>query len=126
MLAMGAACNSASTANDALPDCVAHVTLSVTSGSPPRFDWQPHCAIMAAFVYEAGRPVWAVSAAQPTSEETRFRPPVRYGTAPSGALVTVQPETLQAGHAYTLVVGWSDPQQPPGTALVPDSLVFIQ
>jgi len=126
ILAMQVACNSSSAANDPLPDCVAHVRLSVISGIPPLFDWQPHCAITTIIVYESGRAVWSAWGGQPPHEETRFRPPARYGTAPSGAIVFVQPEALQAGHTYTLVVGWSDPQQPLGTALVPDSLTFIQ
>jgi hypothetical protein len=123
LLGIGVSCSNPSTPNASQPDCVAHVTLSVTPGTPPRFDWQPRCAIVALFVYEATHPVWAAEA---ETEEAMFGPPVRFGIAPSGVHVTVPPQVLQSGHSYTLVVGWFDPQLPLGTVPVTDSLGFIQ
>lgn len=71
------------------------------------FDWSPACPVAMVLVEDNGSDMWYAAAADLSSTSTEssniILPPVTYGTAPSGT-DGIPPETLVAGHTYTVVL----------------------
>jgi hypothetical protein len=85
-------------------------TIQVTvqpDGANPTFDWAPACGISRVTVTRvSAQPddpltiVWAFT----VPESSPIAPTIRYGTAPSGATITVQPKALAVGVQYRVEV----------------------
>lgn len=82
-----------------LPQCQGPVTVSVSSGTVPRFSWTPACLAgqLGVTLNTGFVTLWLVT---DTTNTNSLRPPVRYGTPPdSAALGTPR---LVVGEAYTV------------------------
>ncbi|UCC74268.1 MAG: hypothetical protein JSV86_06835 [Gemmatimonadota bacterium] len=89
------ACDDSTTPED-LPECTSQVTVSVSSGTAPRFSWTPVCRVGFVIVEENGSDVWLVI----SPESNEIAPPVTYGVVPPGATELEPPAALVAGTTY--------------------------
>jgi hypothetical protein len=83
--------------------CTGDVSITVSSGLTPTFNWSPACGAMTLDVQEgigAASTRWAISG----NSATLLRPGIRYGTVPSGATEPVASQALETGHTYTVFV----------------------
>ena len=103
--AAAAAC-SGSTQESPLEECPDNqVTLSVSAGTTPTFSWSPSCGISSLDVFPSagGAAVWVFYGGQQAATNP-FRSGIRYGQAPSGALVVTGPVPLTSGTEYRVTV----------------------
>jgi hypothetical protein len=91
--ALAAACSEP----DDPSDCSGQVTIQVTEGPLPRFDWSPACEVAALTVSNAAITVWSINSGVGRNE---LRPPVDYGTLPPESFLEFGPEPLQPGFGY--------------------------
>jgi hypothetical protein len=105
LLATFFACDGASTVSP--PGCEQNVEVAVTPETTPLFSWAPPCGISGLSVETVPSStsvspelVWAffVSESQPVG------PWIRYGQAPTGANVSVAPQSLVTGATYRVRV----------------------
>jgi hypothetical protein len=107
MVAALAGCDDEPTAPRVLPLCGAPVSVTVSAGLAPTFDWSPACRVSMLQVSEADTefPVWTVFAAP--LDERGIAPAVTYGSLPVGAF-RFNPEplapALEDGTTYVLVL----------------------
>jgi hypothetical protein len=74
------------------------VTITVSAGTTPRFDWSPRCSITELVVHSATPPwAWDIK----TQGFNGITPPIRYGVDPPG-VEDISPK----GHADTLTAGY--------------------
>ena len=89
-----------------LPDCTGPVTVEVSSGTSPTFDWEPACRLFLVLVELGGSDQWIVL----SEGENAIAPPVRYGIVPDGAVEQEPAIPLVAGQAYDLgLFRWTGP-----------------
>jgi hypothetical protein len=89
--------------------CHETVSVQVDLGPAPAFNWMPGCGVSRVVVmtpdpsspYE--RVVWAFFA----PESDPVGPGVRYGVSPRRATVWTQPEPLEAGRQYRVIVTYT-------------------
>lgn len=85
--------------------CEGRLTITVTSGTRPTFDWSPDCGVNRLVVLPANPPPgpitqgWTVSSASEL-----FEPPVTYGVLPNGADPGDAATALVAGTTYQITV----------------------
>ena len=109
--------------------CTGPVTVSVTAGTTPRFDWQPACrAHFFDVQYQdplppgaiSGLPVWFVQATGETG--STFGPGFQYGTVPNGGQNQLSATPLIVGQRYVAEVWREDGPQ---NATIAGRVVFI-
>ena len=91
--------------------CRDNVTLSVSSGTTPTFDWTPGCPVNRVTVDDVNAApgttstVWTLS-----SSSGVFGPPLQYGVAPSQADGHDGPIALVPGRTYRIIVFYAGPE----------------
>jgi hypothetical protein len=104
----------------AVTPCAQSVIIQVSTGLQPTIQWAPACGATALAVVEVGAPRLSLPIWWIESFLSVFPPPVKYGSPPRGATVTVDPTPLTAGTIYTVYVTRGLRGQIAGT----DSLTF--
>ena len=92
--------------------CPSTLTLSVTGGTTPTFDWLPACPVRVLRVSGSGSGTfWEVRATAEVYPPAAIWPPVEYGVIPtygtSGTVTAIEtqfPRTLVAGTTYELTL----------------------
>jgi len=85
--------------------CDGPLTVTVSSGTTPTFDWTPNCGVNRLLVLPANPPPglitegWAVNSASGL-----FKPPITYGALPNGADPGSAATALVAGTTYQVTV----------------------
>jgi hypothetical protein len=114
--AMGLACSSDATSpGTATPVCTGAVTIAVSPGTSPSFNWTPACRLFFVNVELGASDQWTI-----ISDGTNaIAPPVQYGVVPSGARQSSLDVTpLQAGQTYDVnFFYWTGPGAQDGTFL---------
>jgi hypothetical protein len=109
--------------------CTGPVTVTVTAGTTPRFDWQPACrAHFFDVQYQdplppgaiSGLPVWFVQATGETG--STFGPGFQYGTVPNGGQSQILATPLIVGQRYVAEVWREDGPQ---NATIAGRAVFV-
>ncbi|HYO46177.1 MAG TPA: hypothetical protein VEY33_05755 [Gemmatimonadota bacterium] len=90
------------------------MTISVSSGTSPTFDWTPACSLFFVLVELGASDQWLV-----ISEGTNaITPPVRYGVQPPFAFQRDATIPLQAGQTYDVTLArWTGPDREDGTLI---------
>ena len=89
-----------------LPECTGPVTVEVSSGTSPTFDWSPECRLFLVLVELGATDQWIVV----SEGENAIAPPVRYGVVPDGAVEQELAIPLVAGQAYDVnLFRWTGP-----------------
>jgi hypothetical protein len=86
------------------------VTAFVSSGLSPVLDWEPACPVALVLVEEGGHDKWGIMSDeagwdQPATANI-ISPPVTYGVVPDGLIEIPNPEALEPGVTYELIL-WS-------------------
>jgi len=102
-----AACSSDPTSpGGPLPECTGPVTIEVSSGTSPSFDWSPACRLFFLIVELGADDQWLVI----TDGANAIAPPVLYGVLPAGARRRDPAIPLEAGRTYDVnVARWTGP-----------------
>lgn len=102
-----AACSSDPTSpGGPLPECSGPVTIEVSDGTSPTFDWNPRCRLFFLGVELGAEDQWLVI----TDGANAIAPPVRYGVLPAGARQREPAIALEAGRTYDVNLGrWTGP-----------------
>ena len=110
-----AACSSDPTSPSAsLPECTGPVTISVSSGTSPTFDWTPACRLFLVLVEQGAADQWMVISLGMNG----ITPPVRYGEQPPSAAQPDPTTPLQASVTYDVTLGrWTGPGRDDGVAV---------
>jgi hypothetical protein len=111
-----AACSSGPTSPGAsVPECTGPVTIAVSSGTSPTFNWTPTCRLFFVLVELGAEDLWGI-----ISDSTNaIAPPVQYGVVPAGAR-QFDPATipLQTGQTYDVTLArWTGPGGDDGTVI---------
>ncbi len=82
-----------------LPQCQGPVTVTVDLSAAPTFSWTPSCRASTLIVDPISDVVdyWVLTTVADTNG---LRPPIVYGTTPSGSKTLFGPVSLQAGTSY--------------------------
>lgn len=89
-----------------VPECTGSVTIEVSSGTAPTFDWSPACRLFFLSVELGAADQWLVI----TDGTNAIAPPVRYGVLPAGARQRDPAIPLEAGRTYDVnVARWTGP-----------------
>jgi hypothetical protein len=110
-----AACSSDPTSpGDSVQECTGPVTVSVSSGTTPTFDWTPRCSLFLVLVEQGASDRWLVL----SPGANGIPPPVQYGVLPPGASQEDVAIPLAAGQTYDIVLGrWTGPGPEDGTVI---------
>ena len=102
-----AACSSDPTSpGEIVPECTGPVSIEVSSGTMPTFDWTPACRLFFLIVELGADDQWLVI----TDGTNAIAPPVRYGVLPTGARQRDPATPLEAGQTYDVnVARWTGP-----------------
>ncbi len=100
--------------DDPIPACTGPVTIEVSGGTSPTFDWTPRCRLFFVLVESGAADQWIV-----LSEGTNaISPPVRYGEIPAGAIEEEPALPLESGQTYDVTVArWTGPGGDDGVAI---------
>ena len=103
----GLACSSDPAGPDtSLPECAGPVTVEVSSGTSPTFDWDPECRLFLVLVELDGGDQWLVL----SEGRNAIAPPVRYGVVPDGAVEDEPAIPLEPGKTYDVALfRWTGP-----------------
>ena len=111
-LALIAGCSTDDPATIAAPlGCRENLTISVSSGTTPTFDWTPNCPVNRVSVDDVNAApgtiatVWTVS-----SSSGFFGPPLTYGVAPLQADGHGDPVALVPGRIYRVTIFYAGPE----------------
>ena len=102
-----AACSSDPTSpGGPLEDCTGPVSIEVSPGTSPTFDWSPACRLFFLNVELGADDLWLV-----ISDSTNaIAPPVRYGVLPAGARQRNPATPLESGQTYDVnLARWTGP-----------------
>ena len=87
-------------------ECTGPVTIDVSSGTSPTFDWSPACRLFFLIVELEADDYWLVI----TDSTNAIAPPVRYGVLPAGARQRDPATPLEVGQTYDVnVARWTGP-----------------
>jgi hypothetical protein len=105
--------------------CLSGMSFVVGAGTQPTFDWHPACGVNGLTVRAVENPGGAIWGLGSPSTSNAVRPPLQYGTIPSGASGTEPAPALVPGSTYrlTLYVWLENPIQPSRQVL--DSVDFV-
>jgi len=106
--AMVLGCSSDSTSpGAATPVCTGAVTIAVSSGTSPSFNWTPACRLFFVNVELGATDQWNIA----SDSTNAIAPPVQYGVVPAGARqLTPNVTPLQAGQTYDVnLFYWTGP-----------------
>ena len=112
MIVLGCSSNATSPGATA-PVCTGPVTITVSSGTSPSFNWTPTCRLFFVNVELGATDQWSI-----ISDSTNaIAPPVQYGVVPAGARqLTPNATPLQAGQTYDVnLFYWTGPGAQDGT-----------
>lgn len=89
-----------------LPDCTGPVSIEVSAGTSPSFDWSPACRLFFLNVELGADDHWLI-----ISDSTNaIAPPVRYGVLPAGARQRAPATPLESGQTYDVnLARWTGP-----------------
>ena len=106
-LSAALACSSDPAAPDSdLEACTGPVTVHVSAGTSPTFDWEPECRLFFINVERGAGDEWLVH----SEGENAIAPPVRYGEVPSGATERAPAVPLEPGVTYDVTLAyWTGP-----------------
>ena len=105
-LSAGLACSDPAGPGTSVPECSGPVTVSVSSGTSPTFDWTPECRLFLLLVELGAGDQWLVI----SDGENAIEPPVRYGVVPEGAREDEAAVPLEPGQTYDVTLGrWTGP-----------------
>ncbi len=97
-----------STDPGSLPVCGVGVTLTVSSGTTPTFDWNPACRVGFLNVEATGgSDRWGIMGVNMTNA---IAPGVTYGLVPEGAVQAAPPEPLSPGTTYQVGIVVVEPE----------------
>jgi hypothetical protein len=101
------ACSSDSTGPDpSIPECSGPVTIEVSAGTMPTFDWTPECRLFLVLVELGATDRWIIL----SEGANAIAPPVRYGVVPDGAVQQEPALPLEAGQTYDVTLArWTGP-----------------
>ena len=110
-----AACSSDPTSPGAsVPECTGAVTITVSSGTSPTFNWIPTCHLFFVLVELGADDYWLVI----TDSTNAITPPVQYGVLPTGARQRATATPLQTGQTYDVnLARWTGPGAEDGTLI---------
>ena len=100
-----ASCSADRSVSANISPCDGPLTITVTSGRTPTFDWTPHCGVNRLIVLPANPPVglitqgWTVSSAVGL-----FKAPITYGVLPNGADRGDAATPLVPGTTYQVII----------------------
>jgi hypothetical protein len=97
---------------DPLSVCPDSVTVAVSSGLSPAFDWSPRCGIhiisvMQETVDDSARVRWAINVTPPAL----MTAPMPFGQVPAGANVETAAKPLESGKDYGVRIYRIDPSR---------------
>lgn len=93
-------CSDDSSGPEELPECTGQVTVSISAGTEPTFNWAPACRGFLLLVEEGATDVWSVI----TLGSNDLAPPVTYGVVPAGATELDTPVPLMVGTTYDVIL----------------------
>lgn len=110
-----AACSSDPTSPDgSISECTGPVTITVSSGTSPTFDWAPRCRLFFVLVELGADDQWGVI----SEGSNAITPPLRYGVVPAFAVQRDPAIPLQAGQTYDVTLArWTGPGGDDGTVI---------
>jgi len=80
------------------------VSVTVSQGLTPTFNWSPSCAVAMILVEEDASDMWGAASDEDTWDDPAaanlIRPPVAYGSAPSGTTTFGGTQPLMSGRTY--------------------------
>ena len=85
--------------------CDGPLTITVTSGTRPTFDWTPNCGVNRLIVLPANPPVGVITQGWTVSSAVGlFKAPITYGVLPNGADPGDAATALVAGTTYQVTI----------------------
>ena len=112
--AMTACSSDPTSSGTSVPECTGPVTVTVSSGASPTFDWTPRCSVFLVLVEQGASDRWLVI----SYGSNAITPPVRYGVQPPFASQEEATIPLEAGQTYDVVLGrWTGPGPDDGTVI---------
>ena len=113
LLSIASVSSAACGTTEPLAVCPDSVTVSVSSGLSPVFDWAPRCGIHLMSVMQEGivadsvRVRWAITVTPPAL----MTAPMQFGQVPAGASVETAAKPLETGKDYGIRIYRLDPQR---------------
>mgnify|MGYP001826205554 CR=1 FL=1 len=84
------------------------VTANVSGGLSPVFDWDPACPVAMVLVEEQAHDKWGLMTDEAGWDDPAtaniIEPPVTYGVVPDGLIELPNPEALEPGVTYELIL----------------------
>ena len=106
ILAVAVGCSDSTASNADCRDETSSVSLTISDGLTPRFEWSPRCSISAITISEGNEFQWWANGYADDGHvdlaANRLSSPVTYGVVPSGATDSQPPVALVKGHTYTV------------------------
>ena len=105
--ALLAGCGDGGTGPGVTGPCTGNVTVSVSSGITPTFDWTPRCTVLALLVEQEASDMWFIE-----GTGDGIAPGVRYGTVPPNAIADDPALPLVRGTTYEVILFRGTVQNP--------------
>ena len=93
---------------EACTDQTGTVSVTVTAGLTPSFNWSPACKVAVLLIEEDASDMWGISSDEATwanpAAANVIGPPIAYGSSHSGTTASQAPLPLVSGHTYEVVL----------------------